>query len=271
MTGDVWPVPAGIDASVPSIARMYDYYLGGKDNFASDRSAAERLLTIAPEIAVIARENRAFLGRAVRYLAGEAGIRQFLDIGTGLPTQSNVHEVAQGQAPNSRVVYVDNDPSVLVHGRALLATDPRTIVVDADLLKPETIIDHPAIREHLEFDRPIALLLVALLHFVSDDDRPYEMVARLRDAMPAGSYLALSHVVYDHHPEAIDEAEEVYRSFLQRTGHARRTREDVLGFFEGWGLVDPGLAHVTEWRPGDGRARMDPSIVWMVGGVARKL
>jgi len=269
LTGDERPAPAEIDASVPSIARMYDYYLGGKDNFASDRNAADRLLTTAPEIVTIARENRAFLGRAVRYLAGEAGIRQFLDIGTGLPTQKNVHEVAQGEAPDARIVYVDNDPTVLVHARALLVSDPRTIVADADLLKPETILDDPAIRAHLDFDRPIALLLVALLHFVSDDDRPYDMVARLRDALPAGSHLALSHVVYEHHPEAIEEAEEVYRGFLHRTGHARRTREDVTRFFGDWELVDPGLTYVTQWRP-TGPARIDPAKVWIVGGVARK-
>jgi len=269
MSGDVRPAPAGVDASIPSIARMYDYYLGGKDNFASDREAADRLLAVAPEIVTIARANRAFLGRAVRYLAGEAGIRQFLDIGTGLPTQNNVHEVAQEEAPDARVVYVDNDQAVLVHARALLATDPRTVVVDADLLDPETITDHPAVREHLDFDRPVALLLVALLHFISDDDRPYEMVAKLRDALPAGSHLALSHVVYEHHPEAIEEAEEVYRSFLHRTGHSRRTRDDVRHFFGDWELIEPGLTYVTQWRA-TGPAPTDPAKVWIVGGVARK-
>lgn len=269
MTGDARPAPNGIDARVPSIARMSDYYLGGKDNFASDRAAANRLLETAPEIVPIARANRAFLGRAVRYLAREAGIRQFLDIGAGLPTQDNVHQVAQREAPESRVVYVDNDQVVLVHGRALLATDPRTIVVDGDFLRPETIIANPAIHAHLDLDRPVALLLVALLHYISDDDRPYDLVARLRDALPAGSHLALTHVVYDHHPEAIDQAEDVYRAFLQRTGHARRTRADVERFFDGWRLVDPGLTYATQWRP-DGPVWTDPSMVWIVGGVARK-
>ena len=269
MTGDVRPAPAGIDPHVPSIARMYDYYLGGKDNFAADRQAADGLLATAPEIVTIAKENRAFLGRAVRYLAEEAGIRQFLDIGAGLPTQQNVHEIAQASAPDSRVVYVDNDQDVLIHARALLATDPRTVVVDADFLRPETIIDSPVVRDHLDFDRPIALLVVALLYYISDDYDPYEKLARLRDALPAGSHLALTHIVYEHHPEAVEAAEEVYRGFLQRSGHSRRTHDDVVGFFDGWEPVDPGLTYVNQWRP-ERPVSTDPSRVWIMGGVARK-
>jgi hypothetical protein len=268
MVEDGGEAPIGVDVHTPSIARMYDYYLGGKDNFPADRAAADTLLAVAPEIATIARENRAFLGRAVRYLAGEAGIRQFLDIGTGLPTRNNVHHVAQEQAPDSRIVYVDNDAVVLAHARALLATDPRTVVVHADLLGEQPVTDLPEVRAHLDFDRPIALLLVAILHFISDDDRPFEVVARLRDALPPGSYLAVSHVVYEHNPEAIEQAEEVYRGFLHRSGQARRTREDVLGFFDGCGLVDPGLTYVTQWRP-DRLVRPGAERVWIVGGVAR--
>ena len=262
--------PIGVDGNIPSIARMYDYYLGGKDNFAADRAAADHLLETAPEIVAIARENRAFLGRVVRYLAREAGISQFLDIGTGLPTRDNVHQVAQRESPDSQVVYVDNDAVVLAHARALLATDPRTVVVGADLLEPETILADPDVRAHLDFGRPIALLLVAILHFVSDDDRPYEVVARLRDAMPPGSHLALSHVVYEHHPEAIDRAEEVYRGFLHRTGHARRTSDDVRRFFGDWELADPGLTYVSGWRPKGPRRSTAPERLWIVGGVARK-
>jgi len=269
MTDDARPAPIGVDPRIPSIARMSDYYLGGKDNFASDRAAADKLLATAPEIVTIARASRAFLGRAVRYLAAEAGIRQFLDIGTGLPTQDNVHQVAQRAAPDARVAYVDNDQVVLIHARALLATDPRTIAVDGDLLDPGTIIGNPAVRAHLDFGEPIGLLVVALLHYISDDDKPYDVMARLRDALPSGSHLALTHVVTDHRPEAIDEAEEVYRSFLHRTGHARRTTADVARFFDGWEPVDPGLTYATQWRP-DGPVREDPATVWIVGGVARK-
>ena len=262
--------PIGVDGHVPSIARMYDYYLGGKDNFAADRAAADQLLETAPEVVSIARENRAFLGRAVRYLAREAGIRQFLDIGTGLPTRDNVHQVAQREAPDAQVVYVDHDAVVLAHARALLATDPRTIVVGGDLLEPEVLLTDPDVRAHLDLGRPVALLLVAILHFISDDDRPYEMVARLREALPPGSHLALSHVVYEHHPEAIERAEEVYRGFLHRTGHARRTSEDVRRFFGDWELVDPGLTYVTGWRSDGPHRAAAPERMWIVGGVACK-
>jgi S-adenosyl methyltransferase len=261
--------PPGIDTSTPSIARMYDYYLGGKDNFAVDREAAGKLLAIAPEIAEISRQNRAFLGRVVRFLTA-AGIRQFIDIGTGLPTQNNVHQVAQAHAPGARVVYIDNDPIVLAHARALLADNPQTVVVDADLLQPETILDHSAIREHIDFDQPMAVLMIAILHFFADDDGPYDIVARLRDAVPPGSYLALSHVVSEVNPQAIDTAQEVYRSFLKRSGDARRTRADILRFFDGLELADPGLVYVSDWRPDDADGTSDERDAWIVGGVARK-
>jgi hypothetical protein len=259
----------GVDVNSPSIARMYDYYLGGKDNYAVDRAAADRLLAVAPEIAELSRANRAFLGRVVRFLS-EAGVRQFLDIGTGLPTQDNVHQVAQACAPDARVVYVDNDPIVLTHARALLAENPQTLVVDADLLDPVSILDNPRIRAHLDTGRPMAILLIAILHFLADDDRPYEIVARLRDAMPSGSYLAVSHVVSEVHPEALSTAQDLYRSFLKRTGDARRTREDVLGFFDDLELLDPGLVYVSEWRPDPADAALGAERAWIVGGVARK-
>jgi hypothetical protein len=267
--GTEW-APPGIDTASPSIARMYDYYLGGKDNYAVDRAAADKLLAVAPEIAEISRQNRAFLGRAVKFLA-EKGIRQFVDIGTGLPTQNNVHQVVRAHAPDAKVAYVDNDPIVLAHARALLADSDQTIVVDADLLDPDTILGHPAIRRHIDFDRPVAVLLIAILHFFADDDRPYEIVARLRDAVPAGSYLALSHVVAEDHPEAIDAAQDVYRSFLKRSGDARRTHGDILGFFDGLELLDPGLVYVSRWRPDEkGDLPGAEKDAWIVGGVARK-
>jgi hypothetical protein len=261
--------PPGIDTRSPSIARMYDYYLGGKDNFAVDREAAGKLLAIAPEIAEISRQNRAFLGRVVRFLA-DAGVRQFIDIGTGLPTQNNVHQVAQVHAPEARVVYVDNDPIVLAHARALLADNPQTVVVDADLLRPDAILGHPAIHEHIDFDQPVAVLLIAILHFFADDDGPYDIVAKLREALPSGGYLAISHVVSEVNPQAIDAAQEVYRSFLKRSGDARRTRADILRFFDGLELADPGLVYVSDWRPDDTDTSADVKEAWIVGGVARK-
>ncbi|MBC6460805.1 SAM-dependent methyltransferase [Actinomadura sp. HBU206391] len=267
--GTEW-APPGIDTASPSIARMYDYYLGGKDNYAVDRAAADKLLAVAPEIAEISRRNRAFLGRAVRFLA-EQGIRQFVDIGTGLPTQNNVHQVARTHAPDARVAYVDNDPIVLAHARALLADNAETIVAEADLLDPDSVLANPVIRRHIDFDRPVAILLIAILHFFADDDRPYEIVARLRDAIPAGSYLALSHVVSEDHPEAIDAAQDVYRSFLKRSGDARRTRADVLEFFDGFELVDPGLVYVSRWRPDETDDVPEADDAWIVGGVARKI
>jgi hypothetical protein len=248
---------------------MYDYYLGGKDNFAVDRVAAGKLLAIAPEIAEISRQNRAFLGRVVRFLA-EAGVRQFIDIGAGLPTQDNVHQVAQAHAPAARVVYVDNDPIVLAHGRALLADNPETIVVDADLLRPSTILEDPAVRAHIDFDQPVAILMMAILHFLADDDRPYDIVTAFRDALPSGGYLALSHVVSEIHPAAIDAAQEVYRSFLKRSGDARRTRADIRRFFGGFELTQPGLVYVSEWRPEEAAAVRAEKEAWIVGGVARK-
>ena len=185
-----------IDISRPHSARMYDYYLGGKDHFAVDRETAEIAARGWPTVRVAVRENREFLGRAVNYLAGEEGIRQFLDIGTGLPSASNVHEVAQQIAPDARVVYVDNDPLVLAHARALLTSSPagQTAYIDADLREPEKILAHPVVRQTLDFGQPIALMLVAILHFIADEEDPANIVASLLDALPPGSYLVASHV-----------------------------------------------------------------------------
>ena len=185
---------------------MYDYFIGGKNHFAADRQTAAKVLRHSPSIRVAARENRAFLGRAVRYLAAEAGIRQFLDIGTGLPTTNNVHEVAQESAPSARVVYVDNDPLVLAHARALLTSSPegRTAYIHADLRDPEAILSSPVVREVLDFSQPVALILVAILHFVPDEFGPAKILATLTDALPPGSYLASSHLVTDHAPDSGD-------------------------------------------------------------------
>ena len=198
-------VPEGIDLTKPSAARMYDYYLGGKDNFAADRATAEQAMQSWGAVRTAVRENRAFLGRAVRHLVSEAGIRQFLDIGTGLPSANNVHEVAQEVAPGCRVVYVDNDPIVLAHARVLLDSHPdgRTAYIDADLRDPAGILSDPVVSETLDLSQPVALMLVAILHFLTDEDDPAGIVAHLLDALPAGSYLVASHVTPEHDPEGV--------------------------------------------------------------------
>ncbi len=233
----------------PHAARMYDYFLGGKDNFPADRAAAERAASGSPNARLGARENRQFLGRAVRYLAEEAGIRQFLDIGTGIPTANNTHEVAQAIAPESRVVYVDNDPIVLAHARALLVSSPqgRTAYLDADLRDPEKILDHPVLGEILDLRQPVALMLIAILHFVPDDQDPYGIVRRLVQRLPSGSYLAISHGTGDLDPVETDRAVRSY----QASGIAvqARSRAEVGRFFEGLELIEPGVEIVSSWRP----------------------
>ncbi len=240
------------DTSVARQARIYDYLLGGKDNFAADREAAEQAVAAFPGLAAWARHNRAFLARAVRYLVSEAAIRQFLDIGTGLPTADNTHEVAQRIAPESRVVYVDNDPVVLVHARALLTSSPEgaTAYVQADLRDPETILRAAA--DTLDFTRPVALMLLAILHVVPDADDPWAIVSRIMAALPSGSYLVISHPASD--VRAVEIAE-MTRRFNQRLGNvvsAGRTRDEVARFFAGLDLVEPGIVPTPQWRPDSG-------------------
>jgi S-adenosyl methyltransferase len=239
---------AGFDTSVPHIARVYDYWLGGKDNFAADREAAEQVIAAYPGILRDVRAQRAFLARAVRYLAGEAGIGQFLDIGTGLPTANNTHEVAQGARPGSRVVYVDNDPMVLAHARALLVgTTAPTAYIDADLRDTGTIVAGAA--ELLDFRAPVAVLLISVLHLIPDEDDPRAIVARLLEAVPSGSWLALSHPARDVHPEQVTEAAGRFNRLAP--GKATlRTRDEILRLFDGLELVEPGLVQVHRWRPG---------------------
>jgi len=264
-------LPPEIDTSRPHSARMYDYFIGGKNHFAADRETAAEVLRHNPAIRIAARENRAFLGRAVRYLAAEAGIRQFLDIGTGLPTTNNVHEVAQRVAPSSRVVYVDNDPLVLAHARALLTSSPegRTAYIDADLREPEAILSNPVTREVLDFSRPVALMLVAILHFAPDDFKPARIIETLVDALPAGSYLAASHLVTDHAHDTAGAAQQVMRSAgiaMQR----RDSAEFARLAFSGLELVPPGVVLVSEWRPDEPGPRPAPDEVNCYAGVARK-
>jgi hypothetical protein len=271
VSGSREAVPVEIDVSRPHSARMYDYFLGGKDNFAIDRETAEQALQSLPMLRTGVRENRKFLARAVRYLVGEAGIRQFLDIGTGLPSADNTHEVAQGIAPDSRIVYADNDPLVLAHARALLASSPagRTAYIEADLREPDKILADPAVRGILDFSRPVALMLVAILHFIADEDDPAGIVAALLAALPPGSYLVASHISPDHDPEGVGGAERTYRAGGVTT-QPRSAEEFGRVFFGGLELVPPGVTLVSEWRPDDSDLRPKPGEVNSYGAVGRK-
>ena len=271
MTGGRGPVKPRIDTAKPHAARVYDFYLGGKDHFAADRETGQALMRVVPTIRAAARENRAFLGRAVRFLVAEAGIRQFLDIGTGLPSANNVHEVAQGLVPSCRVVYVDNDPIVLAHARALLTSSPegKTAYIHADLREPEKILADPVTTATLDFSQPIALMLVAVLHFVPDEAQPRRIVGTLLDALPPGSYLAASHVTPEHDPEGVGGLERTYQA-SGLPAQARVTEDFAELAFRGLELVDPGLTLVSEWRPGGAGPRPMPREVSAYGGVARK-
>jgi len=245
---------------------MYDYLLGGKDNYAVDRAAVEEALKVWPDMAFTARANRAFLGRAVRYLAGEAGIRQFLDIGTGIPTAGNAHEVAQAIAPECRVVYVDYDPVVLAHARALLDSHEAgaTEFIDADLRDTGTILAEAS--RLLDFSRPVAVTLIAILNALPDSDDPHAIVARLMSAVPSGSYLALTHLGLDLLGEQAEDGLGTVQAQMMRKQFTSRTREQVARFFEGLELVEPGLVRVEEWRPEPGAASTGKSALWCAVG-----
>ena len=237
-----------LNPHVPNVARMYDYYLGGKDNYAADRAAADQVVAAMPNVLDFTRANRRFLARVVTLLAQE-GIRQFLDIGSGLPTQENVHQIAQLTALESRVVYVDNDPVVLAHGRALLADNPRTTVVQADLRDPKGIIGNPEVRRLLDFDEPVAILLLAILHFIPDDANPPGIVRTLREALVPGSYLVVSH---GHGGKVSKDVEKQVRGAYSNTAAGDiipRTPEQILDYFEGMEVLEPGVVPVEAWRP----------------------
>ncbi|MDH6125404.1 SAM-dependent methyltransferase [Kitasatospora sp. GP82] len=265
---DGWEPPE-IDTSVPHSARMYDYWLGGKTHFAPDRALGEGIEQAIPSIRTMARENRHFLGRAVRYLAREAGIRQFLDIGTGIPTGGNTHEVAQAEAPGSSVVYVDNDPIVLAHARALMVSEGRgeTAYIHADLRRPEAILAHPALTGTLDLTEPVGLMLVAILMLLRDEDDPRGKVATLLDALPSGSHVVITHPTGDFDPEAM--AQVAAKAAQGRMTLVPRTRARVEEFFGGWELVEPGVAPVMAWHP-DGEPPADPHAAYYWAGVARK-
>ncbi len=265
MTG---PDRGGVDMTTPNVARIYDYLLGGKDNFAADREAARQLILAVPDVAGIARDNRSFLGRVVRYLVIEGGLRQFLDLGGGLPTQANVHELAQGVAPEARVVYVDNDPVVASHGRALLADGDQVGMVLGDLRDPAGILGHPDVLGLLDLDRPLAVLCTSTLHFIADEAKPHAIIAEYRDHLAPGSYLVITHGTVEEDPEGEGgKAADVYRQASSQL-HVRPVPE-VLRLFDGFELVEPGLSWIADWRPEPGTAPVGRRHS-MRGGVGRK-
>jgi SAM-dependent methyltransferase len=261
----------GLDT--PNVARIWDYQLGGKDNFEIDRAAADALNEAcravgAPDGQVVARENRDFITRAVRHLAGPAGITQFIDIGAGLPTQGNVHHIAQAINPGAKVVYVDYDPMVLAHGRALLADNANTTVITADLRRPNQILTNPGLSALIDLTRPVVVLLVAVLHLLPDDEDPAGVVAQLRDVIAPGSYVAITHVTNDVHAEAAAEVAARFVRLKVSTPLVPRSHDQIAQFFTGFDLIDPGLVFPTRWDPD--RVGGDPGAQWMYAGVGRK-
>jgi hypothetical protein len=257
-----------LDVANAHIARVYDYWLGGKDNFAADRAAGEATMAVYPGIRLSAQANRAFLARGVRHLVGAEGIRQFLDIGTGLPTANNTHEVAQASAPDSRIVYVDNDPLVLTHARALLTgtKEGATAYLDADLRETDKILTQAAAT--LDFSQPVAIMLIAILHYIEDLGQARKVVARLLDAVPSGSFLVITHAGIDLLPQEIGPFEQVLNQHLPGDRHIARTREEVTALFDPVQLLVPGVVRVSDWRPGSAREAATPTTLW--GGVGLK-
>ena len=258
-----------VDATAPNLARVWNYMVGGRDNFEADRAAARKLLAAAPVMADVAQASRAFLRRVVRFLAAEAGIRQFLDIGTGIPAAGSTHELAQAVDPASRIVYVDNDPIVLAHARALMTSDPAgaTAFIQADLHDPVKILDDPALRRTLDLGEPVALMLIAIMMYIRNDENPHGLVSTLMDALPSGSYLALTHATADFNREEAGSA--VASSEQGGIPFAMRGQAAVAAFFDGLDLVDPGVVPLPAWHP-EGALPDEPRAVYFYGAVGRK-
>jgi hypothetical protein len=255
-----------IDTSRPHPARMYDYFLGGWDNYEADRTAATRVIEAIPEARVGARANRSFLHRAVRFVTSQ-GIDQIIDIGTGIPTSPNTHEVAREVSPDIRVAYVDNDPIVATHADARLANTPGTGFFLADVREPETIIGHPTMSDLIDFDRPVALLLVAVLHFATDKDDPARILTTLSGGLPRGSYLVLSHGTTDFHPDGMPQVSAEYAK--STASLSLRSHGEITSFFAGFDLVDPGVVQIPFWRPdGPDGAVPDPQLAPRIPGYA---
>jgi O-methyltransferase involved in polyketide biosynthesis len=266
------PTLPGFDPTMPNEARMMDYMLGGKDNFAADREAVDRALALAPELPMMARESRRFLDRSVRFLV-EAGIRQFVDIGCGLPTQGSVHESAHATAPDTRVLYVDNDPLVVNHAQALLSDSERTAVVRADMRKTDALLAHPRLTELIDLRRPVGFMLVGVLTVITEDDVALGIVDRLRRAAAPGSHLVITHAISDMRPQVTEKLSELYQDEqIVRGSRVRnvRTQAEVESFFDGLDLLEPGIVPVPAWRPDSGEPTVDPQTFWAVAGVGRK-
>ncbi|GAA2362105.1 SAM-dependent methyltransferase [Saccharopolyspora halophila] len=262
--------PEEIDLNKPNAARVYDYYLGGDHNFAVDRAMGDDAIRMWPELPLIMQANRAFLRRAVHYCVDQ-GIRQFLDLGSGIPTVGNVHEVAQLAAPDSRVVYVDTDPVAVAYSRTLLEGNDQASIVRADVRDPEAVLNSPEVAEQLDLDEPVALMMVALLHFVDDEANPREVITRYRDALAPGSYLAISHATDEGRPDLADEHADLYRKRTS-TPMTMRSRARINEFFEGFELVEPGLVYMPQWRPvSPSEIDDNPERFTALVGVGRKL
>jgi SAM-dependent methyltransferase len=269
MTDEPGWVPPGIDTKRANTARVYDYWLGGSHNFLADQDVGRAIAAVEPNMRAIARANRAFLGRAVRFLAS-ADIRQFLDIGSGIPTEGNVHEVAQQASPGARVAYVDIDPVAIAHSKAILAGRENATIVEADLREPDRILAAPAIRRLIDLRQPTGLLLMVVLHFIADAEDPWRIVAALRDALAPGSYLVLGHATDEGKPAVAQATERVYNRSVATELHLR-SRAEILRFFDGFELVDPGLVYVPLWRPGSpADVPDDVTSFGCLVGVARK-
>ena len=242
---DIRP-PAGADAKVPSPARVYDYLLGGKDNYEIDRVVGDRLLSVAPDTRLVARANRAFLRRVVEYVSGQ-GVRQFIDLGTGIPTSPNVHEIARKTNPDAKVVYVDNDPLVKVHNDALLATDPGVITLEADIRDPGNVLGSPEVQELIDFTQPVAVLMITVLHFVGDEHDPKGLIRTYHDRMAPGSFLAISHTSSLSDPEAIKQLAMATAGTPAQSTF--RSPEEIAEMFAGFEILEPGVTRIQEWRP----------------------
>ena len=269
MTDQPGWAPPGVDIKRANPARVYDYWLGGSHNFLADQDLGRAMAAIEPNVRAITQANRAYLGRAVRFLAA-AGIRQFLDIGSGIPTEANVHQVAQQASPGSRVAYADIDPVAIAHSKAILAGNQNAAITEADLREPEKILASHGIRRLIDFSEPAGLLLVAVLHFIADADDPWRIVATLRGALAPGSYLVISHGTDENNPSLARAAEKLYNRGASTQAHAR-SRAQIQRLFEGFDLVDPGLVYVPLWRPGSpADVPSDPSMLANLAGVAQK-
>jgi hypothetical protein len=258
--------PEGVETDRPSVARLYDFFLGGHHNYAADRELGRRLIQAEPNTRYIVKENRDFLGRAVDYLT-QAGIEQFIDLGSGIPTQENVHEIAQRGNSDARIIYVDNDPGVIAHSRHLLRGNPLASIIKADLRNPASIIAHPEVGRLINFSQPVGLLMVTVLHFVPDAQDPYARVATFAEALAPGSFLVISHATSDSRPDTAGKVEQLYQNAA--TSAHTRSAEEIGRFFTGFELVEPGLVYLPLWRH-DGQVPDHPEQVWFYAGVGRK-